>query len=280
MNPAMWENQATQDNLQTLSNRGINIIQPESGDMACGETGVGRMVEADDILSAINDFLSKGKPLTGKHAIVTSGPTFEPIDPVRYIGNRSSGKQGHAIACALRDYGANVTLISGPTALSKPDGINILNVETATEMMATVQNSLPADIAICAAAVADYGVKPHSQKHKKSNGTLNIELTDNPDILLTLSTHKKRPDIVIGFAAETENVTQNAKEKLVKKGCDAIIANQVGIGKVFGTDNNNVTWISKIEEKSYNTLSKFDVADMIAHRIIDFYKNNKKAKIA
>ena len=278
MNPCMWDNKATQDNIETLRTRGMTILDPQIGKMACGETGQGRMVEPDDIMHAINNFFSNDKPLAGKHAIVTSGPTFEPIDPVRFIGNRSSGKQGHAIACALRDQGVNVTLVSGPTALPDPDGIKTIHVETAVEMMNACQGNY--DIAVCAAAVADYGVKHHSQKQKKSNGALDIEFTENPDILQTISTSKNGPSIVIGFAAETENLLQHAKEKLLKKSCDAIVANQVGhkSNPVFGSDTTSIHWITKSVNEVYENLSKSDVAAILTDKIIEMMSNKAQEK--
>jgi len=282
MNPEMWNNQATQDNLQTLTNRGIKIIHPADGDMACGETGTGRMVEADDIFQSITDFLTTNKPLAGKTAIVTAGPTYEPIDPVRFIGNRSSGKQGYAIAQSLQDAGADVTLITGPTTLHAPSGMTVINIETAVEMMKAVETALPANIAICAAAVADYGVEQHAQKQKKSDGKLDIKLTDNPDILHTIANHKNRPSYVIGFAAETQHVVKHAKEKRLKKRCDVIVANKVGEGEVFGKDQTSVYWIDQVEEEFYPELSKSAVADMITNKISNYFEtnNNKKAKIA
>ena len=279
MNPCMWDNQATQDNIETLRMRGMTILDPQTGEMACGETGQGRMVEPDDIMNAINDFFFQNKPLAGKRALVTSGPTFEPIDPVRFIGNRSSGKQGHAIACALRDQGANVTLVSGPTtALPDPDGLNIIHVETAAEMMRACDGDY--DIAVCAAAVADYGVKQHTQKQKKSNGALDIELTENPDILQTISTSQNRPSIVIGFAAETENLIQHAKEKLLKKSCDAIVANMVGDknNPVFGTDTTSIHWITKSVNEVHENLSKSDVATILTDKIIEIMSEKAQEK--
>lgn len=282
MNPEMWANPATQDNLQTLTNRNIHIIHPADGSMACGETGTGRMVEANDIYTHISNFFNNDKLLSGKSAIVTAGPTFEPIDPVRYIGNRSSGKQGYAIAQSLVDNGADVTLISGPTSLLVPQGMTVIQVETALEMMAAVETALPADIAICAAAVADYGVKMHQQKQKKSGGKLDIQLTDNPDILQAISTHKNRPDYVVGFAAETENVIENAKAKLLKKQCDAIVANQVGATEnpVFGADHTSVHWVTKTGEESHNSLLKSDVADMITKKLISHFNDKQKENAA
>jgi phosphopantothenoylcysteine decarboxylase/phosphopantothenate--cysteine ligase len=282
MNPCMWDNKATQDNIETLRTRGMIILDPQIGEMACGETGQGRMIEPDDIMNAINEFFFQDRPLAGKRALVTSGPTFEPIDPVRFIGNRSSGKQGHAIACALRDQGANVTLVSGPTALPDPDGMVVVNIETASEMFGACFGDY--DIAVCAAAVADYGVVPHTTKQKKSNGMLDIELTENPDILQSISTSKNRPSIVIGFAAETENLIQHAKEKLLKKSCDAIVANMVGDknNPVFGTDTTSIHWITKSVNEVHENLSKSDVATILTDKIIEMMseKAQEKDKVA
>lgn len=270
MNPHMWSNAATRENVATLKKRGFQILSPNNGEMACGETGEGRMIEAAEILQSISDFFSKNKPLAGKKAIVTSGPTYEPIDPVRFIGNRSSGKQGHAIAIALRDAGASVTLVSGPTALPQPESMSVIQVETANQMNKAVQNALPADIAVCAAAVADYGVNAHSSKQKKKDGPLKIDMTENPDILANICNHRQRPEIVIGFAAETDHLIENAKQKLFKKGCDVIIANQVGHADkpVFGEDSTSVYWITKTEEETYNNFSKQEVASILLQKIL------------
>lgn len=282
MNPYMWNNPALQANIETLKSRDITIIAPEDGEMACGETGKGRLPEPEALLKHITDFFLTEKPLNGKTAIVTSGPTFEPIDPVRFIGNRSSGKQGHAIACALRDAGANVTFVTGPTALPHPQGVTVIEVETANQMMEAVENSLPADIAICAAAVADYGVKASAQKQKKAANKdgLDIQFTENPDILQTISNHKNRPTYVIGFAAETENLIKNAQSKLNRKRCDAIIANEVGDDKVFGSDMTSIHWITKTDNESHKNLSKTDVADMIVKKIHAFFETQEKDKAA
>jgi phosphopantothenoylcysteine decarboxylase/phosphopantothenate--cysteine ligase len=286
MNPYMWQNAAVQANIETLKSRDIEIIEPAHGDMACGETGQGRMVEPEDILNSILSFLQVHEPiklaqkdnvmrlndglLAGHHAIVTSGPTYEPIDPVRFIGNRSSGKQGHAIARALRDAGATVTLVTGPTALPDPENIKTIHIETANEMMEACENTLPASIAVCAAAPADYGVEAHAQKQKKSNGGLDIKFKDNPDILATLSSHSNRPDVVIGFAAETENLMENARVKLDKKQCDAIVANQVGQNgnPVFGSDKSSIYWVTKNGEECYSDLLKDDIAFIIVEKAI------------
>jgi phosphopantothenoylcysteine decarboxylase/phosphopantothenate--cysteine ligase len=271
MNPEMFNNEALQNNLETLKSRNIRIIEPDVGEMACGETGKGRLPDPINLFKEISNFFDNDKPLKGKTALVTSGPTFEPIDPVRYIGNRSSGKQGHAIATALAEQGADVTYITGPTYLSAPMGCSVVNVETASQMMKTVENALPTDIAICAAAVADYGVTASTQKQKKAANKdgLNIDFIPNPDILHTIATHKNRPRTVIGFAAETENLIENAQRKLKNKNCDAIIANQVGENLVFGSDDTNVHWITKSVHEVYDKVSKKDVASMIIEKLIN-----------
>ena len=274
MNPYMFDNAALQDNLQLLQQRNIHIVMPDNGEMACGETGQGRLPDAQSLLNQIESFFSTNKPLHGKTALITSGPTFEPIDPVRFIGNRSSGKQGHAIARALTEAGASVTYITGPTSLPHPNHCTIIEVETAHQMMDAVESHLPVDIAVCAAAVADYGVKTSPQKQKKSpnkNG-LDIQFTPNPDILKTISNHKNRPSFVIGFAAETENLLSNAKNKLASKQCDAIIANLVGDDQVFGQDTTTVHWITKSVNEEHTDLSKYDVGIMIAKKITDHFK--------
>lgn len=270
MNHKMWDNQATQDNLKTLTSRGIQIIGPDEGDMACGEFGMGRMSEPETILNALKDFFFD-RPLKGLKAIVTSGPTFEPIDPVRFLGNRSSGKQGHAIAFTLAHYGADVTLITGPVSIKPPSNVKAIHVQTAQEMLEATQNVLPADIAICAAAVSDWRPKNlATDKIKKNNtGAPDIKLTENPDILKTLGSDKNRPRILIGFAAETNNLEENAKEKLQSKNCDFILANDVSDEKVFGQNQNHVHFISPENTEDWGLSSKNDVAEKLALKIID-----------
>jgi phosphopantothenoylcysteine decarboxylase/phosphopantothenate--cysteine ligase len=282
MNPHMWNNVATQDNVKILKSRGIEIIYPDHGEMACGEIGQGRMADLTKVLNHIDQFFNNDKPLHGYKALVTAGPTYEPIDPVRFIGNRSSGKQGYAIAQSLHDAGADVTLISGPTYLPPPQGMTVVSIETAKDMMQAVEQSMPTDIAICAAAVADYGVQKHASKQKKKNGDLDIQLTDNPDILHTIATHKNRPQIVVGFAAETDNVIANARIKLQSKHCDLIIANAVGgdINPVFGSDNTSVTFITDNDEISHDHISKSDVAQLLVSHIIRAMNRQTKDKAA
>jgi len=276
MNPAMWAHAATQTNITTLQQRGIRIIGPEAGDTACGECGAGRMSEPEDILATIKDYFENGQRLAGLKALVTSGPTYEPLDPVRFIGNRSSGKQGHAIAAALRDHGADVTLISGPVALPDPMGIKTVHVETATEMLSACHAALPADIAICAAAVSDWSAMTISrQKIKKQSDKTppDIKLKENPDILAALSCQeKKRPALVIGFAAETENLIESANTKMKQKGCDWIIANDVGKKeKIFGADKNHVYLLSPAGREEWQG-HKTDIARNLTARIIEHFE--------
>lgn len=276
MNHKMWEHPATQENLATLKDRGVLTIGPDEGAMACNETGMGRMSEPEAIFDAINDFFFE-RPLKGYSALVTSGPTHEPLDPVRFLGNRSSGKQGHAIATALSAAGANVTLVSGPVNQPDPAGVNVIKVQTAAEMLAACQNALPADIAICAAAVSDWSPENAStQKIKKDGSTPPaIALKENPDILKTISGHKKRPALVVGFAAETENLIDNAKAKLARKGCDWILANDVGTdGKTFGADENHVYLVTESEHDDWGKHAKTEIARKLANQITEYFENN------
>lgn len=280
MNHEMWNNKATQHNIQTLKSRGVLICGPESGDMACGETGPGRMSEPETIFQSITDFFFD-KPLKGKHALVTSGPTYEPLDPVRFLGNRSSGKQGHAIACALRDAGASVTLVTGPVQLPSPSGVKTVRIETGIDMLDACKESLPADIFIGAAAVSDWKPSsPSTQKLKKSgrDDIPDFTFEQNPDILNFISTHKtQRPSLVIGFAAETENVEGNAVTKRKRKGCDWIIANHVGLDengneKAFGRDENEIYLITHKNTEKWKRLRKSDIARKLVERIVEEFK--------
>jgi phosphopantothenoylcysteine decarboxylase/phosphopantothenate--cysteine ligase len=270
MNVRMWTHPATQRNLAQLRADGVRFVGPNDGDMACGEYGPGRMAEPLEIVAAIDAFFADG-PLKGRRALVTSGPTHEPIDPVRYIANRSSGKQGHAIAAALAALGAEVTLISGPTVQPDPAGVKVVKVESARDMLAACEAALPADIAVCAAAVADWRVATEAgQKIKKDGGVLpTLSLTENPDILHRLSQPgATRPKLVIGFAAETETVEQHARAKLARKGCDWIVANNVGAGSgTFGGDSNAVTLITASAAEDWPRLSKAEVGARLAERI-------------
>jgi phosphopantothenoylcysteine decarboxylase/phosphopantothenate--cysteine ligase len=273
MNVMMWTHPASQANLATLQSRQITIVGPGSGDLACGEVGDGRMAEVLDIVAALNRFFQSGNrqgPLARRRALVTSGPTHEPIDPVRYIANRSSGKQGHAIAAALIAQGADVTLISGPTNEPPPDGVKLVKIETAEQMLKAAQNALPVDIAVCAAAVADWAVSnPAPGKIKKGAKPPTVKLSPNPDILATLSKPgAKRPRLVIGFAAETTNLIKNAKAKRLAKQCDWIVANDVSPGTgAFGGDHNTVHLVTADGVEDWPTLRKQAVADRLAARI-------------
>lgn len=275
MNPHMWQNAATQANLKLLTLRGITVLEPQTGDMACGEVGQGRLPEAQDLLNAILFHFQKNKPLAGMRAIVTSGPTFEPIDPVRFVGNRSSGKQGHAIARALSDMGASVTLLSGPTSLKDPDGIKTIRVETTAQMLEACQESLPADIAVCAAAVADWAPEQYaSSKIKKGNEEkITLSFSQNPDILKTLSTPSAaRPALVVGFAAETDNLLGNAKAKLAKKGCDWVVANLVSLDNpAFNVDENQVYFVTSKTVEEWPKSSKDNIARQLGERVADYF---------
>ena len=273
MNPFMWQNPATQANLATLAARGIRRIGPNAGEMAeRGEAGEGRMAEPAEILAAVEARLGGGQPLAGLAALVTSGPTHEPIDPVRYIANRSSGKQGHAIAAALAEAGAAVTLVSGPSRERDPPGARVVHVETAREMLAAATAALPADIAVCAAAVADWRVASEApDKLKKGEGgPPSLVLAENPDILRTLSVAgPKRPRLVIGFAAETQAVIELATAKRIKKGCDWIIANDVSPASgVFGGEANAVHVVDAGGVESWPRASKAEVAERLVRRIV------------
>jgi len=247
-------------------------VPPDEGPMACGEFGPGRLAEPPEILAAIAQALAAGGPLAGKHAIVTSGPTHEPIDPVRYLGNRSSGKQGHAIAAALNLLGARVTLVSGPVSIPDPPGVSTVHVETAAEMLAAVETALPADIAVCAAAVADWRAEseaPHKIK-KTGDAPPALRLTENPDILRRLSAPGPlRPKLVIGFAAETQDLEINATAKLARKGCDWIVANNVGGTGVMGGDKNQVTLITAQGAEAWPLMDKQELARKMAVRIAE-----------
>ena len=277
MNVRMWQHAATQRNLETLRGDGVGIIGPGDGNMACGEFGPGRMAEPLEIVAALADHFSDG-PLQGRHALVTSGPTHEPIDPVRYIANRSSGKQGHAIAAALAGLGARVTLVSGPTAQPDPAGVQTVRVETAVQMRDACVAALPADIAICAAAVADWRVEAAPQKLKKQAGSPlpDLKLAENPDILATLSIESdKRPALVIGFAAETEKLIDHATAKRARKGCDWIVANDVSPETgTFGGDENTVHLVTETGAEPWPKMGKDAVAARLAERIAVHFSPN------
>lgn len=274
MNVRMWTHAATQANLATLKARGIHFVGPGEGPMACNEFGPGRLAEVPEIVAAIEAVLNPKRPLAGRRAIVTSGPTVEPIDPVRFIANRSSGKQGHAIAAALADLGADVTLVSGPTALPDPAGVSTVHIESAREMLAACKAALPADVAVCAAAVADWGVDiVATQKLKKEPGGAPpaIRLVPNPDILATLAAPgNARPRLVVGFAAETEKLVEHATAKRARKGCDWIVANDVSAAAgTFGGDANQVTLITETGSEAWPAQTKQAVAARLAVRIAE-----------
>ncbi|MBO3758767.1 bifunctional phosphopantothenoylcysteine decarboxylase/phosphopantothenate--cysteine ligase CoaBC [Ciceribacter sp. L1K22] len=270
MNPKMWQHAATQRNAETLRRDGIHFIGPAKGEMAeSGEAGAGRMCEPLEIVAAIEALLDEApKPLKGRKAIVTSGPTHEPIDPVRYIANRSSGRQGHAIAAALARLGAEVTLVSGPVSIPDPIGVKTLHVERAEEMLDAVLSTLPADIAVMVAAVADWRVAASAdQKIKKKPGEAPapLQLAENPDILKTVGHHRQRPTIVVGFAAETQDVVANGRTKLEKKGADVIVANDVSPETgIMGGTRNRVKIIDKLQVSDWPDLSKDEVAERLA----------------
>jgi phosphopantothenoylcysteine decarboxylase/phosphopantothenate--cysteine ligase len=272
MNVRMWLHPANQRNIATLEADGVHRIGPDEGDMACGEYGPGRMAEPTDILGAIAERLASG-PLQGRHVVVTSGPTHEPIDPVRYIANRSSGAQGTALARALAALGAQVTFVTGPATVPPPDGVTVIRVETALQMLDAVKNALPADAAVFAAAVADWQIEPAKGKIKKdgSGKPPTLKLAENPDILATVSQMKKgRPALVVGFAAETDDVLAHATAKRERKGCDWIVANDVSPGTgIMGGTENAVTVIDAGGAEEWPRASKDQVARRLAQRIAD-----------
>ena len=276
MNVRMWEHPATQNNCKTLIKNGVHFSGPDEGDMACGEFGFGRMSEPETIVKAASDILFNG-PLKGKHIVITSGPTHEPIDPVRYIANRSSGNQGSEIANALTSLGAKVTFITGPSNYKFPESCEIVTVETAIEMLDAVEANMPCDIAIFSAAVSDWRVeKKNTNKIKKnqSKDVLKINFIENPDILKTISKMKmNRPKLVIGFAAETNNLIENATEKRIRKGCDWILLNDVSPGTgIMGGKENHITLISADEIQEWPRMSKTAVAKKLGQKIVDYSK--------
>jgi phosphopantothenoylcysteine decarboxylase / phosphopantothenate---cysteine ligase len=279
MNVRMWEHAATQANLETLRQRGVHVVGPEEGDMACGEYGLGRLSEPDDIADAVSNFFQSSAPLSGRRALVTSGPTHEPIDPVRYIANRSSGRQGHAIAVALASRGAATTLISGPTSLPDPPGVTVVRVESARDMLAACEAALPADVAVCAAAVADWRVAEMASEKLKKNGAgpPALEMAENPDILASLAAASNtRPGLVIGFAAETEQVVEHASAKRERKGCDWILANDVSPETgTFGGADNTIHLVSADGVEDWPRMTKADVANRLADRIAKTLETNE-----
>lgn len=274
MNVRMWTHPATVANLETLLRRGVSVVGPEEGPMACGEFGPGRLAEPAAILEAIVARLDGDRILAGRHVVVTSGPTHEPIDPVRYIANRSSGRQGHAIAAALARRGARVTLVSGPVALADPAGVAVVRVETALEMRAAVLAALPADAAVFCAAVADWRVDAQGRKIKKTGAPPALALVENPDILAEVSRLEgRRPRLVVGFAAETGDLVAQATAKRARKGCDWIVANDVGAGTgIMGGAENEVVLITEAGAEPWPRAGKDAVADRLAERISGIFQ--------
>lgn len=303
MNARMWAHPATRRNLNRIREDGAIIIPPASGELACGEVGQGRMAEVEEIVEAIFRHCERQRsnpetgsprlltqarddgPLNGLTALVTAGPTQEPLDPVRYLSNRSSGKQGYAIAETLRDAGASVTLVSGLTALPRPGGVTFIQAQTAEEMLAACKAALPADIAVCTAAVADWkAAKPLPRKMKKreNGGAPEIKLTANPDILHTLAALKKqRPTLVIGFAAETEDLKKNARKKLKDKGCDAIVANNVSEGQVFGQEMTSAILLtSRSVPENWQNITKQELAQRLVKYIAQYFSTRHSPNFA
>jgi phosphopantothenoylcysteine decarboxylase/phosphopantothenate--cysteine ligase len=287
MNWRMWLHPATQRNAARLRADGALFVGPEEGDMACGEYGPGRMSEPLDIVAAIVSALAQDTRLAppqnenagsliGRHVVVTSGPTYEPIDPVRFIANRSSGKQGHAIAAAAAGAGAKVTLISGPVTLPDPAGVETRHVQTAREMLAAVEAAMPADIFVAVAAVADWRAEAAAQKIKKQGSAPALKLVENPDILLSIAARKdKRPAVVVGFAAETSDVLRHSQEKFARKGCDMLVANDVSAG-VFGTEENEVCIITAASVENWPRLGKEAVAARLIGRLAKMLADRSK----
>ena len=284
MNVRMWHHPATVRNVETLKRDGIAVVGPNDGDMACGEYGPGRMAEPEEIVAAIERLFPAECEgvLSGRKVIVTAGPTHEPIDPVRYIANRSSGRQGYAIAEAAAALGADVVLISGPTELARPRGVEVKTVETAAEMLAAVEQAMPADIAIFAAAVADWRIanaETHKIKKGRSGKAPELSFIENPDILSTIAHRTSgRPRTVVGFAAETENVIANARSKLEAKGADLIVANDVGPASgVMGGTHNRVHIVTAGGVESWPQLTKFEVARRLMDVLADRLSERRKA---
>ena len=285
MNTVMWDHPATKRNYRILLDDGLHAVGPGQGDLACGEVGAGRMSEPLEIVAAAENIIAGqptgqpvAAPLKGRRAIVTSGPTYEAIDPVRYLANRSSGKQGHAIAAALAGLGAEVVLVAGPNNQPDPSRVTIRNIESAAQMLAACEAALPADIAVCAAAVADWRVAGEAEQKMKKDGSGRppaLNLVENPDILATLSQmNGGRPSLVVGFAAETEKVVDHAQSKRTRKGCDWIVANDVGTGtRVMGGDENTVHLITAADVENWPKMPKDAVATTLAKRIADHFIN-------
>ncbi len=273
MNPHMWGHPATQANLSLLQQRGVRCVGPSHGNVACGETGTGRLAGLDEILVAVRSSLRKATDLAGRRIIVTAGPTVEPIDPVRFISNHSSGLQGYAIASALAARGADVRLVSGPVSLSTPPSVQRINVRTAEEMKAACLEQLPADAAICVAAVSDW--RPESVSNRKmkktADGPPTLILRENPDILATLSQMKERPTLVIGFAAETDDLRKHAEQKRRRKGCDWLLANDVSKHR-FGGHRNQVLFLTETGTEDWPEMDKSALAERLSEQIVAFFQ--------
>ena len=276
MNVRMWNHAATQRNLTTLIADGVRFVGPNDGEMACGEYGPGRMAEPAEIVAAIEQYFHEGAALSGIRALVTAGPTQEPLDPVRFLANRSSGKQGYAIADALARAGAQTTLVSGPVEIAPPAGVKLLKVTTAREMLAACESALPADVAVMTAAVADWRPEIAANnkiKKEKDAAAPSIKMVENPDILATLAKHAKRPGLLIGFAAETENVVAYAQAKLAKKDCDWIVANDVSPATgIMGGDKNTVHVVTREGVEDWPQMPKTEVGTRLAARIAQALK--------
>ena len=268
MNVRMWRHEATRRNVARLREDGVAILEPEEGEMACGEHGPGRLPEPAAILGWLDHSFGGHGRLQGRHIIVTAGPTHEPIDPVRVIANRSSGKQGFAVADALARLGARVTLVAGPVTLATPADVERIDVETAEQMDRAVRTALPADAAVLVAAVADWRVEPSPSKLKKADGPPRLDWASNPDVLAGLAAGAQRPRLLVGFAAETENVAEAAAAKREKKGCDWIVANDVS-GDVMGSETNQVQLITACGSEQWAPMTKAEVARRLAERIAD-----------
>ena len=277
MNTGMWENKAVIENTNILKKRGITILSPEKGELACGQVGQGKLMNVTQIFNSIENFFKKTNLLQGLNAVVTSGPSVEKIDPVRFLSNFSSGTQGYEIAKALSEAGAKTTLISGPTKLRKPDNVILKNVLTGEEFLQSSLKTLPADIFVSVAAISDWRLKNFSDnKIKKSKKKLNLNFEENPDTLQIISSCNQRPRLVIGFSAETENLIENSKKKLLKKKCDWMVANDVSNGKVFNSNRNKVFILKKKQVVELPKTTKKNIAERLVREI---YKDFKKSKI-
>ena len=276
MNKEMWVNRANQMNVKKLKNSGVNFIGPVYGNLACGEIGIGRISDTRSVVDELFLYLRRKKILKGLTGLVTSGPTIEPIDSTRYVSNYSSGKQGYAIAKILSLMGARIKLISGPTNLDKPCGVQIINVNSAKEMNKATMDLLPVDFAICVAAVSDFKPKRFVFNKRKKEEIKSINLTMNPDILYNISNSvKKRPLLVVGFSAETSNIKKNAKLKLINKKCDWILANKITKNNsIFGSEKNSICYITKNSYEKWSEMSKLEIAKKLNYKIVDFFKEH------